>query len=238
MADRSTCDGDGPERDGTGSVQLVTRHQHGGPGLRCAPDELVDEVTTCRVESGVRLVEQPDLGSPSDEHGQRGAPALPGRETTGWDIGQPTVEVEAGQRCIDIDVASSAGTAPEPHVVGDRQVVVQAGLMSEKADVRAHGPWIGHQIDPDDDRLALHDRDEPGARAEQRGLPGPVRALEQHDLALPDLQVDSGERWEPTEHRDRIAEVDDARHDDSQTYGLPTTRDRSRSCYRASIRRA
>jgi hypothetical protein len=69
----------------------------------------------------------------------------------------------------------------------------------------------------------------PAHRPQQRGLAGAVRAAEQHDLALVDLQRRTGERRELSEHGDRLIEFHDrhARHARSSSrrqLGAPRSR--------------
>ena len=175
----------------------------------------------------MRLVEQPDLGPSGHQDRERGAPALAGRELRRRDVGQATVEPEARQRGVDVGGRGASGPAPETDVVGHREVVVETGLVGEHPHVGADGTRIADEVDPGDRRLALDHRHEAGARAEERGLAGSVRALEEHDLALGDLQIDAGERRESTEHRHRVAEVDDRLHQDHRIYGVFDARDRS-----------
>ena len=58
------------------------------------------------------------------------------------------------------------------------------------------------------------DRHQAGAGAQQRGLAGAVRALEQDDLAGRHVEIDAGQGGEATEERDGAAEVDDGLHGD------------------------
>ena len=69
----------------------------------------------------------------------------------------------------------------------------------------------------------------PGQRAQQRALPGPVGALEEHDLAPVDVEIDAGERREATQERDRGAEVDGGLHGDATRVLGAGTRPRRRS---------
>ena len=95
--------------------------------------------------------------------------------------------------------------------------------MAEQADPPAQGarlPAVG-EIVPEHPRLASREGHEPGAAAEQRGLPGAVRAAEQQHLSGRDLQVDPGQGGEPAQERDGPAELDDGFHGAGQVYGGP-----------------
>ncbi len=85
--------------------------------------------------------------------------------------------------------------------------------MTEQADSGPHGPGIAHQIASEHGRLAGRDMREPGAQPEQRGLAGAVRTSDEDDLSGRDIEVDSGERREAPEQRDRRAKVDDGVHE-------------------------
>ena len=66
--------------EGAGALTLVAGDDHGrARGDRLA-EQGVELVAAVGVESGVRLVEQPQLGAAGDQAGQRGAPGLAGRE--------------------------------------------------------------------------------------------------------------------------------------------------------------
>ena len=80
----------------------------------------------------------------------------------------------------------AGGPGPEAHVVGDGEVVVEAGGVAEQADPAAHARAGGRRREV----VAEHRRPRPtttgeqaGAGPQQRGLAGAVRPLQEHDLA-------------------------------------------------------
>ena len=89
----------------------------------------------------------------------------------------------SGQRGVDVGVAGPAGPAPERDVLGDGEVVVQAGGVAEQPDPAADGPGVGPQVVAQHQGLAPHDRHQPRAGAQQRRLACAVGAAEQDDLA-------------------------------------------------------
>ena len=74
-------------------------------------------------------------------------PASPSRSSAARDL--------AG-RCAD-------RRAPEPDVLGDRQVGVEAVRVAEQADPRAHRVAFGRQVEPEHPAAATHDREQAGA---------------------------------------------------------------------------
>ena len=93
--------------------------------------------------------------------------------------------------------------SPEVHVLGDRQVVVEAGGVAQEGDPPANRPTFMDEIVAeylDGPRLGSH---QAGTEAQQGGLAGPVRPPEQHDLAGFHGEVDPGEGREVPEQRHR-----------------------------------
>jgi hypothetical protein len=128
-------------------------------------DELVDDVPAGLVDAGVGLVEQPQLGPSSDEAGERRPAPLPGRQAGDGDAGEAAVEPESGHGGIRVGRAGAGRLRPEPHVVGDGEVVVQARRVAEEPDAasnRAAIRGVGEVV-AEHDRLARHDRQQPGA---------------------------------------------------------------------------
>ena len=92
--------------------------------------------------------------------------------------------------------------------------------MAEQADPAAHVRAWRRSVRSWPEHLGLAPRDgqQAGAEAQERGLPGPVRAAEEHDLAGGDVEVDPGQGREPAEEGHRAAEVDDGLHGTGQGY--------------------
>ena len=177
-------------------------------------DQAVEDVPSGLVEPGVGLVEQPQLRAAGDEAGDRRAAALPGRQPADGDAGEPAVEVEVGHRRSPSSEASTRGPRPEAKVVGDGEVVVEAGEVAEQPDPAAHGAAAGRraQVEAEHLRFALGDRKDAGAGPQDRRLARHRSAPQQHDLALLDGEIGPGERREPAEQRHCGAEGDDGAH--------------------------
>ena len=71
---------------------------------------------------------------------------------------------------------------------------------------------FGEQVEPEHLARATRQRNEAGTQPQQRRLAGAIRTAHPHDLATLDVQRGAGEGWEPSEHGDRIAELDDGVH--------------------------
>ena len=185
------------------------------PAAAAPRDELVDDVAAALVDAGVGLVEQPQLGAAGDEAGQRHAPALAGGE-----LGRPARRARrpsTPSRAMAAAASSRrapAARAQKRDVVGHREVVVEAGGVAEEPDAAADGAALAGvgQVVAEHDGLARRDRQQPGARTQQRRLAGAVRSPQEHDLAAADVEVDAGEGGEAAEQRDRSAEGHDRLH--------------------------
>jgi poly(3-hydroxybutyrate) depolymerase len=81
--------------------------------------------------------------------------------------------------------------------------------VAEQAHVGSHGGSIRAQVVAEHPALTAADGQEAGAQSQQRRLAGPVRTLEQDDLADVDPQARPGECRELPEQRDRVDELDD-----------------------------
>ena len=96
----------------------------------------------------------------------------------------------------------AGGPRPEADVVGDGEVVVEAGGVAEEPDPAAHGAALagvgagrGRAPAP---RPTTTGRSA-GAGPQQRRLAGAVRPSQEHDLAPLDVEVDAGEGGEAAE---------------------------------------
>ena len=89
----------------------------------------------------------------------------------------------------------------------------QADPAAQLAGLAAVGEVVAEHLG-----LAPGHGQEAGAGPQERGLAGPVRAAEEHDLAGGDVEVDPGEGREPAEEGHRAAEVDDGLHGTGQGY--------------------
>ncbi|SUZ93547.1 uncharacterized protein METZ01_LOCUS46401, partial [marine metagenome] len=203
-----------PRREQADPFELVRRHNHGPPGGDGVADELVDDVASSLVEAGVGLIEQPQLRATYDECRQRGSSPLAGRQPVDGQVEESVVEAEALEganhpfnRRLGVE-ASSPG--PEADILGDREVLVEAGRMAQQRHSSAHRPTLGAgcEVVAEHRHRAGLGGQEAGAEAQQGGLAGPVGALQQDGLARLDAQIHAGQRREASEQGDRSIEFD------------------------------
>ena len=190
------------------------------PAAAAPRDELVDAIAPLRIEPGVGLVEQPQLGTAGHQTGQRRAPALTGGELAHGHVGEAAGQPAGGEGGVDVRRGRAGGPPPEPDVVAHGEVVVEAGGVAQEAHPAPDlaGPAAVGEVRSEHPSLAPHDGEQAGAGAQQRGLPGPVRPAEEHDLSGGDIEVDPGEGREPAKQGHRAAEVDDGLHGTGQGY--------------------
>ena len=131
------------------------------------------------------LVEQPQLGAAGDQRGDRRPAPLPGRQLGDHDAGEAAVESERGERGVGLGrgrparpaqkrtlsatVRSSYSPVAWPSSPTRRRTAVRSA--------RQRRSWPSTMASPETTGS------EPGAGAQERGLAGAVRALEEHDLA-------------------------------------------------------
>src|SRR5438270_2224908 len=155
---------DDARRKGACPVELVGRNQHRRSRACRVGDQLVETLTAVGVEPGVGLVEQPEIGRPQEEGGHGNPSALPGGQPERLHARQAAGEPEPRQRVVDGNRAGGAGgPGDEAQVVGDGQVVVEAGGVAEQRHAATHRPTVAPEIVAKDRRLAVDDGDEPGA---------------------------------------------------------------------------
>ena len=194
-----------------GTLQLVTGEHDGDTSGRGVPDEIVEDVAPAGVEPGMGLVEQPQGSVTDEEGGEAGPPALPGREPGDLDIADPHADTGAVHGDGRI-TAAPHGSGPVADVLGDGEVVVEPGGMTEQRHLTPDGSAVAPEVVAEDRRLAPNHGHQAGDGAEQGRLAGAVGAADQHDLAGSDVEVDAGEGGETAEQADRGAEVDDGVH--------------------------
>src|SRR4051794_37181729 len=76
LLDHAAGQGDRSGRERVGPVELMRREQHGRSAGHRLADEAVDEVAALLVETGVGLVEQPELRTAGEHDRERRATAL------------------------------------------------------------------------------------------------------------------------------------------------------------------
>jgi sortase A len=196
-----------------GTLQLVAGEQDRDPGGSRVPDEAVEDVASGSVEAGVGFVEQPEPGVPHEQGGQRGPAPLAGRQAGDGEVAEPAVDAGPGEGGLDVGGAAH-GSGPEADVLGDGQVVVEAGGVAEEGDLAAHRLSVAAQVDPEHGGLAPDDRHQASDGTQQGGLAGAVGPAQEHDLAGFGVEVDAGEGRETAQQADRGAEADDGVHGD------------------------
>ena len=188
------------------------RQQHGGAtGSRLA-HQRVQHVAPVGVEPGVRLVEQPQLGSPREKRGDRRSTALPRRQLGHRHVPQTAVEGEPGHRLLSDAYVRAHRSRGKAQVVGDGQVLVERPGVTEEGHPATDRPPVTTQVMAQHLGLSRRDGDQARAGAEEGGLPRAVRPLEQHDLAARDVEVDACEGGKSAEERDRGAKADGGSH--------------------------
>lgn len=84
--------------------------------------------------------------------------------------------------------------------------------MADEPKVPTNRPPVGPKVVPEHDGGAFNDGHQPGAGAQQRGLPGAVRPGQKHHLADADVEVDARKGREASQQADGGAEVDGEAH--------------------------
>ena len=152
--DHPTGDGHDPPGERGGPVVFMGGQDHGPAPRHHAPDQIVENVPVLGVETGVGLVEQPELGIAGHEGGQRGPPALPGGQRAHRRGCQPALEPQAGQRRPHPRHRGPGGTHGEADVLGRGQVVIKSGGMTEQPDPPADRSRVGDQVGAENGGLA------------------------------------------------------------------------------------
>ena len=86
--------------------------------------------------------------------------------------------------------------------------------MAEEADLPPDGPALGRQLVAEHDGPARGHAHQCGADPQERGLAGPVRPRQEHDLASADVEIHPGQGRETTEDGHDGAKLDDPVHSD------------------------
>src|SRR5690606_18620246 len=120
--------------------------EDGGSLAHRLPDEAVDLVTCRVVETRVRLVEQPELRAAGEEARERRPATLAGGQPADRNVAEAPVEPEQPEGRLDVRPPRPGGAPPEPHVLVDGQVVVEAARVTEQGDPSADGTGITPQV--------------------------------------------------------------------------------------------
>jgi sortase A len=187
-------------------------NDHRGTGVGGVAHDGVDVGPPSRVESGVRFVEQPELGAAGDETSQRRAALLSRRKLADTKVDEPSGKFEALDRCSCFGRRGADELAPKGDVLGHREIEVQTVAVPEQAGMRSQLVAFGVQVEAQHGARTPRQWDEPGAQPQQRRLAGAIRPAYPHDLAALDAQRRAGEGGKPSEYGDCIAELDDGVH--------------------------
>jgi hypothetical protein len=193
----------------------------GGTGRGRSGDEPVDDVAARLIEPGVGLVEQPQLRATGDEGGERGAPALAGRQLGDGDRRQPLGQPQDLDSLVRVKCARPRRPGPEPDVLGHGQVLIERGGVTEQADPGPHRGRRCPQVGTEYDRITGDERHEAGERPQQGRLARAVRPLQQDRLAAGHVEVDTGQGREAAQPRHGSTEMDDGLHDRAKGYRWP-----------------
>ncbi len=186
--------------------RLVAGDQHGDPRCRGLGDGLVQQPAGRRVEAGVGLVEQPELGPPGGQHGEGDPAALAGRQPSGRRLGQPADQSPALEGRLDPGHVTAGGPDGETDVLPHGQVVVEVGGVGEHAHPAAHGGAVAGRVEPEDREAPRGQGHQTGTDPQQAGLSCPVGPLDENGLTHRHLEIDTGEERKPPRERDRVTE--------------------------------
>ena len=211
VVDEATGDGDDARGQGLGPLQFVGGNEHGGPSAYGTTDHVVEQVTAVGVEAGMRFVEQPESGAAGDEAGERCPAALTRGQPTGGHGCKPAVEPQLCESGVDLAIACPGGAAPEPDVLPNGEVRIQTVLVAEQAHVLANRRPIGLQVVTEHLGIAPDEGHQPCTEAQQRGLSGTVRPLQEQHLAGLHLERGTGQSGESAEHGHHMTKRNDRR---------------------------
>lgn len=145
----------------------MARHHHRRTRRGRFPQRGIQVVAAGGVETGVWLVEQPQLGAPGHQARQRGTTALTCTEARHLHRRQAARQPEPVERGGNLGLRRTHRGTPETDVVGHREVGVQAIRMAEQTHARAHGIAIEHKIVAEHRGRAALDGQQPGAHTQQ-----------------------------------------------------------------------
>ncbi len=171
-------------RGGTlGLVDVGGREEHGGAECGLAGHEAPELSAADRIDTGGGLVEDQQVGTVQDGHGQGELLAHAAGELPGQAAGrrrQPRGGEELGGACAQRGAAQPVGAAGKGQVLGGGEVVIHAAGSGYVAD--ASRRWSAN--------VAGSGAQDAGHGAQQSGLAGAVAADDGRDLAAGQIEVD------------------------------------------------
>ena len=171
--------------EGAGPLELVAGDDHRRPGA----DRLAEQASSSSRPSASR----PACGSSSSHSSARRATRQASAVRRRWPADslptgtsrKPAVDARAARSPRRPPRREAPTVAPQKlDVLGDGEIAVETVAVPEQADPRADRvavAWRGRARAHDP--VAAGEREQPGAQPQQRRLAGPVRALQEHDLA-------------------------------------------------------
>jgi hypothetical protein len=190
-------------------VEMLCGQQHRGASVGELADGLPDLEAGVRVEASGRLVEDDHGRVPDQTHGDVETPAHAagvGRHSPISGVGEREAgELFFGDRARVLEVAK-----PGDHheVFAPGEDLVDRCELSGETDRLADLSGLRHDIEPVHHRSAGVGLGQRGEDLHDRGLTGPVRAEECHDVAPCDLKVDPAEHLEVTERLHQAGDPD------------------------------
>jgi hypothetical protein len=194
------------------AIGLVRGEQHRRPSGRLLFDQLAQQATGGRVQSGVGLVQQPELRGPGDQGGQGHPSALPRREPADRRAAEAADQAQPLEGRVDPVRRVAERTGGEADVLSGGQLVVEGRGMPEQADAAAHRHPVLPQVTAEDHSGARAHVEETSACAQEGRLPRAVRTEHDDHLAGLDREIDTGEGGEPTGKRHGGTEFNDGGH--------------------------
>src|SRR5437763_5201051 len=202
-----------PAGDRSGPLRLVGRQDDGGAARRGGQHGLVEDVAPGCVQSGVRLVEQPELG-PASDHGRDGdAPSLAGRQPAHRGAAEAPPQTQAGQRRVHGARVPPRRPHGEADVVRHGQVVVQEAGVPQHRHRAPHGSPVATQVVTEDVCLTGRHRQQTGARPQEAGLPRSVGTGDEQDFARGYVEVDAGQSRKAPDEGDGSTEANGDGHE-------------------------
>lgn len=199
------------------AVGLMGHEDHRGAGRDCFADEVVELVAPGSIEARMRLVEQPQLRAPRHDGSERCPPSLAGAEAACRYRGKAPGQAEAFESRGHRREIAPGSTYCEAHVLGHGEVVVEERGVPEQPYSAPDGPPVGPQVTAQHEGFAPHHGHQAGNDSQERGFPGTIGSLHEHDLTARHVEVDSGERGVAAEQRDGGAEAHDQVHERATT---------------------
>ena len=150
---------------GSYPIELVGRNEHCGSSRSRVVDQLVDDVASGLIKSGVWLIEQPQLWTAGGRDCKGDATALSGRELSNRNCAKSILDPKPLRCCLDLVVTDTRCPAPELEVLGNGEVVVQHRLVADEGNATAERSSVGAECVPEHGSRAGIKLMKPGTQA-------------------------------------------------------------------------